>query len=111
MFLGGARDPDAASLDDAELTATAVRGIAPVLGISSAPQLASVYRWLHAGAQHVVGHLERMQRLERRLESMPGLFVAGSGFRAIGIPDCVAEGRAAAMSAVRFAEPVVPRLG
>jgi protoporphyrinogen oxidase len=27
------------------------------------------------------------------------LFVAGSGFRSVGIPDCVADGRAAAAAA------------
>ncbi len=26
----------------------------------------------------------------------PGLFVTGSGFRGIGIPDCIADGRATA---------------
>jgi len=37
-----------------------------------------------------------------RLRALPGLFVAGSGFRAIGIPDCVADGRAAAIDAAAF---------
>ena len=31
--------------------------------------------------------------------ALPGLFVAGSGFHSIGIPDCVADGRAAAARA------------
>jgi len=30
------------------------------------------------------------------------LFVTGSGFRAIGIPDCIADGRATAERAARF---------
>jgi protoporphyrinogen oxidase len=37
--------------------------------------------------------------IERRLEAHRGIFVAGSGFRSIGIPDCVADGRAAAVAA------------
>ena len=40
-------------------------------------------------------------RIEQRLETLPGLFVAGSGFRAIGVPDCIADGRAAAARAAR----------
>ena len=35
----------------------------------------------------------RLARLEAAARALPGLFVAGSGFRAIGIPDCVADGR------------------
>jgi oxygen-dependent protoporphyrinogen oxidase len=34
--------------------------------------------------------------IDRRIAALPGLFVAGSGFRAIGIPDCIADARATA---------------
>ena len=40
-------------------------------------------------------------RIEARLARLAGLFVAGSGFRAMGVPDCVADGRAAATAAAR----------
>jgi oxygen-dependent protoporphyrinogen oxidase len=43
-----------------------------------------------------------MGTLESRLATHPGLFVAGSGFRSIGIPDCIADGRAAAVAAANF---------
>ena len=107
-FIGGARDPEAGSLQDAELAETARREVSEVLGISTPPLLARVHRWPHAGAQHVVGHLSRIRRLEERLASMPGLYVAGSGFRAIGIPDCVADGRAAAAAAARHVTGSLP---
>jgi protoporphyrinogen oxidase len=45
-----------------------------------------------------------MSRLEKRLSLFPGLLVAGSGFRSIGIPDCVADGRAAAAAAAAYAK-------
>jgi oxygen-dependent protoporphyrinogen oxidase len=72
------------------------------------PLLARVYRWRNAGAQHVVGHLARMQRLDERLAPIPGVFVAGSGFRATGIPDCVADGRAAAAGAAAYVIQSLP---
>ena len=95
-FIGGAHDPDAVAMPDADLVQTAVRDLSGVLGIATAPHLTRVYRWRNAGAQHTVGHLDRIARLERRLAAHPGIAVAGSGFRAIGIPDCIADGRAAA---------------
>jgi protoporphyrinogen/coproporphyrinogen III oxidase len=97
-FIGGATDPEAVSLPDDELIAIASRELSAVLGISGLPDLARVYRWQRAGAQHNVGHLDRIARLEARLAGLPGLYVAGSGFRSIGIPDCIADGRAAAQA-------------
>jgi oxygen-dependent protoporphyrinogen oxidase len=70
-----------------------------VLGITAAPVLTRAYRWPHAGAQHTVGHLARVEAIERRLASHGGIFVAGSGFRAVGIPDCVADARRVAAEA------------
>jgi oxygen-dependent protoporphyrinogen oxidase len=95
-------------LSDDELVAVAVRDLGAVLQISGAPELARVYRWQRAGAQHNVGHLDRITRLESRLTALPGLFVAGSGFRSIGISDCVADGRAAATLALRIGDRRLP---
>jgi oxygen-dependent protoporphyrinogen oxidase len=101
-FIGGATDPTAVDLPDDELVAIAVRELTPILGLSGAPVLTQIDRWRDAGAQHHVGHLARLTRLEQRLGLLPGLFAAGSGFRAIGIPDCVTDGRAAAAAAATF---------
>lgn len=99
-FIGGAADSGAAELPDDELVAIAAREVSEALGIRTAPRLTRVFRWIRAGAQHNVGHLARVARLDARLGQFPGLFVAGSGFRSIGIPDCVADGRAAARAAI-----------
>jgi oxygen-dependent protoporphyrinogen oxidase len=103
-FLGSAHDPDAISLGDAALTDIAVRDLSAVLGISAGPQLTRVQRWVRAGAQHNVGHRAKLVEIDRRLRRIPGLFVAGSGFHAIGIPDCVADGRASAGAAADYAK-------
>ncbi|PYR69143.1 MAG: protoporphyrinogen oxidase, partial [Acidobacteria bacterium] len=52
--------------------------------------------------QYEVGHLERLAAIEGYLARVPGLFVTGSGFRSIGIPDCVADGRETAGRAATF---------
>jgi oxygen-dependent protoporphyrinogen oxidase len=101
-FIGGATDPSAVDLSDDELTAIVTRELTTVIGLSGAPLFARVHRWRDAGAQHNVGHEARITRLEARLSQHPGLFVAGSGFRAVGIPDCVTDGRSAAAAAVEF---------
>jgi oxygen-dependent protoporphyrinogen oxidase len=101
-FLGSATDPSAVDLSDEDLTEIVARELGAVLGVSGPPVFTRVHRWRDAGAQHTVGHLARVSRLETRLAHHPGLFVAGSGFRSVGIPDCVADGRLAAAAAAEF---------
>jgi len=92
VFIGGAHDPQAVSLTDESLVAIARQDLGSVMGIAAAPSLTRVYRWPRAGAQHIVGHLDRVTSIERRLAPR-GIFVTGSGFRATGIPDCITDGR------------------
>lgn len=101
-FLGGAFDPAAVDLGDDELVRIAIADLDRVLGVGAAPLLTRVQRWRNAGAQHWVGHQERVDALDSDLERTPGLFVAGSGFHSIGVPDCIADGRAAGAAAANY---------
>jgi protoporphyrinogen/coproporphyrinogen III oxidase len=101
-FVGGAHDPAAVDLSDDDLVGIVGREIAGVLAIDGAPLLTRVYRWRHAGAQHNVGQLARVKEIEARLTTSGGVLVAGSGFRSVGIPDCIADGRAAAETAAQY---------
>jgi oxygen-dependent protoporphyrinogen oxidase len=95
-FVGGARDPGALDRPDAELVALSLTALRPLLSIAGDPLFTRVYRWERANAQHEVGHLARMAAIDHALTRLPGLFLTGSGFRGVGIPDCVADGRATA---------------
>ena len=92
-FVGGARDPHALDADDAALVERSLAALTPLLGLTGRPAFTRVYRWERANAQHEVGHLDRVKAIERSLAAHPGLFLTGSGFRGVGIPDCVADGR------------------
>jgi oxygen-dependent protoporphyrinogen oxidase len=96
VFAGGARDPGALQKSDTELIASARAAINPLLGVRGEPLLTRVYRWERANAQHEVGHLDRIAGIERALARHAGLYLTGSGYRGVGIPDCVADGRATA---------------
>jgi oxygen-dependent protoporphyrinogen oxidase len=100
-FLGGARDPDAVDRSDESLIGAAVGDLSAVLGIRHPPSLTRVYRWRRASPQQEVGHLARVARIDERLARLPGLFLSGTGVRGVGIPDCIADGRA---TAARIAE-------
>jgi len=101
-FLGGGRDPQRLDATDEELAAEAKDELERVLDIHGEPVLTRVFRWSRQNPQYEVGHFARIAAIDRRLTSVPGVFLAGSGFRAIGIPDCVADGRQAAASAAEY---------
>jgi oxygen-dependent protoporphyrinogen oxidase len=67
-----------------------------ILGLRAAPLFARVYKWKSAMAQYGVGHLERLDRIERLRQQLPKLALAGNGYRGIGVPDCVRSGQDAA---------------
>ena len=100
-FLGGQHDPDVVSLADEDLVRVVRADLGAVMGIAAPPSRMRVFRWPNAGAQHTVGHLQRVEEIERRLRAIGGLYVAGSGFRSVGIPDCIAEARKVASEAAQ----------
>jgi protoporphyrinogen/coproporphyrinogen III oxidase len=93
-FVGGARDPRALERSDAELVEQVLASLRPLLGIGDDPLFTKVYRWERAGAQHEVGHASKLAGIARLLGDHQGIFLTGSAYRGVGIPDCVADGRA-----------------
>jgi oxygen-dependent protoporphyrinogen oxidase len=72
-----------------------------LLGIEAEPRLTRVHRWPRGMPQYVLGHPGRLERIEAALARHTGLALAGSAYRGVGIPDCIASGEAAAESVVR----------
>lgn len=80
-----------------------VRGeLCDVLGIKAEPVLHRIFRWPEAMPQYRVGHLDVLARFEERLQEHPGVFVAGSAYRGIGIPDCISSGETATRDTIAF---------
>ena len=99
----GGRDTSAEP--DDELVALA-REEVRLLGITADPSFTRVHRWPRSMPQYVLGHVERVERIEAALESHPGLAVAGAAYRGVGVPDCIASGEVAAESLARALAPV-----
>jgi oxygen-dependent protoporphyrinogen oxidase len=101
-FLGGGRDPHRLERSDDELVEDARKELSELLHISGPPIFARLTRWTRQSPQYEVGHLQRLARIDEGLMGIPGLFITGSGFRAIGIPDCITDGRETAGLAAKF---------
>ncbi|MBI4476155.1 MAG: protoporphyrinogen oxidase [Acidobacteria bacterium] len=101
VFVGSARDTEILRKSDDELCEIAHRELGHFMQIRERPAFTRVYRWERASAQHDVGHLDRVRMIETKIGRFPGLFVTGSGFRGVGIPDCIADARTTAVAAAR----------
>lgn len=89
------RDERALALDDRELIATAHAELASLMRISGAPVMAHVARW-PAMPRYTVGHLDRLAGVDARVAGEPRVVLAGAAYRGSGVPDCIAQGVAAA---------------
>ena len=95
-FAGGALQPDMLDQPDEALEAQVREDLEALLGISGTPILCRTTRYPDCMPQYNVGHLDRVERIETRLQQFPTLALAGKSYRGVGIADCIASGEAAA---------------
>jgi oxygen-dependent protoporphyrinogen oxidase len=94
-FLGGARGEQILALSEDEILRIVREELDQILHLKAEPLFARVFKWKGAMAQYRVGHLERLERIEALRQKLPGVALAGNGYRGIGVPDCVRSGTAA----------------
>lgn len=99
-FLTGGCAQETWRLSDDQIVGLIRTELQQILGLHSEPLFTRVYRWKTAMAQYGVGHLERMERIEHMRQQLPGLSLAGNGYRGIGVPDCIRSGREAAAQVI-----------
>jgi oxygen-dependent protoporphyrinogen oxidase len=90
-FYGGARDEAALGLSDEALVGLAEEELGGLIGLRGPVEVARVHRWPRAHPQYEVGHRERVAAIEMARAEVPGLFLAGSGYRGIGTSDCLED--------------------
>ncbi len=96
VFLGGASDERVLELSDDVILQRVREDLHSILGLTTEPLFTRIYRWKQAMAQYEVGHLERVEEIERLKGEMPGLSLIGNAYHGIGVPDCIRTGMDAA---------------
>ena len=101
-FFAGLAAENIWQLSDDAITTIVRTELQQILGLRAAPIFSRVYKWKSAMAQYGVGHLDRLGRIERLRQQLPGLALAGNAYRGIGVPDCVRSGQDAAKQVARI---------
>lgn len=101
-MLGGALNPLQASLELEGLVAIARRENERLLGPMPDALMTQVMVHPQGIPQYLLGHPQRVERLQAAAAPYEGLFLAGNHLRGIGVKDCMREGERVA-EAVRAA--------
>jgi oxygen-dependent protoporphyrinogen oxidase len=91
VFVGGARNPQAARLTDAELVSVAHSELQQALGIASEPRVVAITRYDRAIPQYNLGHAARVRKVERLLKEIPGLNLIGNYLHGVSTGDVIKE--------------------
>lgn len=88
-FIGGAMDAAALTMPDGPLESWVRKDLAGCLGISGEPEFVRLTRYQEAIPQYNVGHLGRIESLDRILEAQKGLYTRANWRDGISVYDCV----------------------
>jgi len=93
-FVGGPRNQAIMEKSDAELVEIVLAQLRSIIGLpqSAKPLFSRVFRWHLGMPQYTLGHLDRVETIEQRSASIPGLALAGGGYRGVGLPNCIESG-------------------
>ena len=95
-FAGGALARDAANKENTVLEAAVRALLKETLQITATPKVSVVHRYFKSMPQYRVGHLERVERIEKEVAQLPGLALAGNWSHGVGIPHCIHQAELAA---------------
>jgi protoporphyrinogen/coproporphyrinogen III oxidase len=105
IFVGGARHPELAEMDDGQLCPLVLDSLSRLLSIRGEPCYCRIAHWPGTMPQYHVGHKDLITRIEARTAAIPNLALAGNAYHGVGIPDCIHGGEQAAERIMQKSQP------
>jgi oxygen-dependent protoporphyrinogen oxidase len=102
VMLGGAVDPAVGDMSEDAVIALAREEVARMYGITASPSFQHAVLHPRAIAQYELGHLARVERIERAVARHDGLFIGGSGLHGVAFADAAASGVRCGNQAAEF---------
>ena len=84
-------------MDDQSLLSVVRGELKALLGLDAEPVAYTAARWPDEYPQADVGHLDLVDSIEDALPK--DIFVTGSPYRGLGVPDCIRQGKQTALKA------------
>ncbi len=90
-ILGGARKTDILEYSDRELIDMSLRDLKTILNIGDKPDFVRIVRQPRAIPQYTLGHQVRIKSIEKGLQDIPGLYLAGNYINGVSVGHCIVE--------------------
>jgi protoporphyrinogen/coproporphyrinogen III oxidase len=88
---GGASRPELMDYPDDEILRRVHTEMIATMGVRGTPVFSQVIRWPKAIPEYHLGHLERVERIETAVKTLPGLHVTGNAFYGVAMNDVVEQ--------------------
>jgi oxygen-dependent protoporphyrinogen oxidase len=89
---GGVHRAEMVDWDDDTLAKAVHEEIKLAMGVTGEPYFRRIVRWHAAIPQYVVGHVERVARIDSLTTKHAGLFLGGNAYRGVAMSDCAEQG-------------------
>ncbi|MFD1037684.1 protoporphyrinogen oxidase [Virgibacillus byunsanensis] len=104
-YIGRPSDQSVVDLSDEEIKEIVLTDLNKTMNITQAPEFSVITRWKNAMPQYTVGHKERIKKVRNEAnKQIPGVFLTGSSYEGIGVPDCIDQGEKAVLDVLEFLE-------
>jgi protoporphyrinogen/coproporphyrinogen III oxidase len=95
---GGVQRQEMVDWDDDRLAKAVYEELKLAQGVRGEPVFRHIVRWPRAIPQYLIGHSERVERIEARNAKYPNLHLTGNAFKGVAMNDCVEQGDRIAMA-------------
>lgn len=102
-YVGKPTDQEVVNLSDEEIVNIVLNDLKTTMKIRKKPLFHVVTRWKNIMPQYTVGHQEKIKTLRNQVkEELPGVFLTGSSYEGVGVPDCIEQGEEAVNSLLDY---------
>ena len=89
-YIGGATNPEIGELEDYQIVEAVHQDLRRILLKEDiSPKVLAVHLWKRAIPQYNLGHQQRLERINRGLETLPGLYLCSNYIDGVALGDCV----------------------
>ena len=101
---GGVHRAEQVEWPDDRLAKAVHEEIKLAMGVTGEPVFRRIVRWPAAIPQYVIGHLDRVARIDTLVAKHRGLFLTGNAFRGVAMADCVEQAGLTAAKVANFVQ-------
>lgn len=90
-IIGGARNRDILEYSDQELIEMTLKDLRDILAIEEKPDFLRIVQQPRAIPQYTLGHQDQISAIEKGLQEIPGLYLAGNYINGVSVGHCIGE--------------------